>query len=143
MPINLVTGITAYTFLNIVCLCHVCDHSNANISSGYRSVHRGMDETEIACICYVPHMLCMDGHRCKTHISILKKVYHTKHISRKNRQNVAKSKFLKLYFSMVIVHVRTTPDDSTLLRYSRKPSSLISWSVKMKVMPLPCWPATR
>ena len=37
----------------------------------------------------------------------------------------------------------TTPDDRTLFRYSRKPSSLMSWSVKMKEMPLPCCPATR
>lgn len=27
--------------------------------------------------------------------------------------------------------------------YSKKPSSLISLSVKMKVIPLPCWPAVR
>lgn len=30
-----------------------------------------------------------------------------------------------------------------LFMYSRKPSSLISLSVKMKVIPLPCWPAVR
>lgn len=35
----------------------------------------------------------------------------------------------------------TSPDDRTLFMYSRKDSSLISLSVKMKLMPLPCWPA--
>lgn len=39
--------------------------------------------------------------------------------------------------------VLTTPDDRTLLRYSRKPSSFISWSVNINVIPLPCWPAVR
>lgn len=34
----------------------------------------------------------------------------------------------------------TSPDDSTLFMYSRKDSSLISLSVKMKLAPLPCWP---
>ena len=37
----------------------------------------------------------------------------------------------------------TTPELSTLLRYSRKPSSLISWSVNTNVMPLPYWPDVR
>lgn len=35
----------------------------------------------------------------------------------------------------------TSPDDRTLFMYSRKDSSLISLSVKMKLAPLPCWPA--
>lgn len=35
----------------------------------------------------------------------------------------------------------TSPDDRTLFMYSRKDSSLISLSVKRKLMPLPCWPA--
>lgn len=37
----------------------------------------------------------------------------------------------------------TIPEERTLLRYSRKASSLISWSVKMKVIPLPWAPAVR
>lgn len=37
----------------------------------------------------------------------------------------------------------TSPDDRTLFMYSRKDSSLISLSVKMKLMPFPCWPAVR
>lgn len=37
----------------------------------------------------------------------------------------------------------TSPEDRMLFMYSRKPSSLISLSVKMKVIPLPCWPAVR
>lgn len=39
--------------------------------------------------------------------------------------------------------ILTTPEDRTLFKYSRNPSSLISLSVKMKVIPLPCCPATR
>lgn len=35
----------------------------------------------------------------------------------------------------------TSPDDRTLFMYSKNDSSLISLSVKMKVTPLPCWPA--
>ena len=37
----------------------------------------------------------------------------------------------------------TSPEDKMLFMYSKKPSSLISLSVKMKVIPLPCWPAVR
>ena len=36
----------------------------------------------------------------------------------------------------------TSPDDNTLLRYSKKFSSLTSWSVKIKVIPCPWTPAT-
>lgn len=39
--------------------------------------------------------------------------------------------------------VPTSPDDRTLFIYSKNDSSLISLSVKMKVTPLPCWPAVR
>lgn len=35
----------------------------------------------------------------------------------------------------------TSPDERTLFMYSRKDSSLISLSVKIKLMPLPCCPA--
>ena len=40
-----------------------------------------------------------------------------------------------------MINVLTSPDDNTLFMYSRKDSSLISLSVKMKLMPFPCWPA--
>lgn len=45
------------------------------------------------------------------------------------------------YHGYIVALPHTSPDDRTLFMYSRKDSSLISLSVKMKVMPLPCWPA--
>lgn len=57
------------------------------------------------------------------------------------------STFFIIYHNLSYVQRRcivfvalTSPDDRTLFMYSRKDSSLISLSVKMKLAPLPCWP---
>jgi len=42
-----------------------------------------------------------------------------------------------------LLHLHTSPELRTLFIYSRNPSSLISLSVNMKVMPLPSQPAVR
>lgn len=46
-------------------------------------------------------------------------------------------------YSNSYVETLTTPEDRTLLMYSKKDSSLISWSEKINVMPLPSLPAMR
>jgi len=53
------------------------------------------------------------------------------------QRNIAK----QLYSNLRKEKAPTSPDDKTLFIYSKNDSSLISLSVKIKVMPLPCRPA--
>lgn len=46
----------------------------------------------------------------------------------------------KLYYNRCL---NLLPDDKILFRYSRNPSSFMSKSVKMKVVPFPCTPQVR
>lgn len=59
--------------------------------------------------------------------------------------HVNNDEFMKIYQAIRIkfILLLTIPEERTLLRYSRKASSLISWSVKMNVIPFPWAPAVR
>lgn len=57
-----------------------------------------------------------------------------------NRFEITPEKLLGFFFKLV---QKSLPEDKMLLRYSRNPSSLISKSVKMKVVPLPWTPQDR
>lgn len=63
------------------------------------------------------------------------------HIFKKFTLNICLYYYKRVFVSFSMCVLLTSPDDRTLFMYSRKDSSFISLSVKMKLMPLPCWPA--
>lgn len=61
-------------------------------------------------------------------------------IVKRERERERKSLCMRVRERKVLL---TSPDARILFKYSRKASSLISLSVKRKVIPFPCWPAVR